>query len=145
MNEAPTIRCKFHVRRHGRRTKLREGEADVSRAVALTPVPRISRLMALAIRFDRLIHDGVVANFADLAALGRVTRARVTQIMNLLNLAPDIQEKILFLDKPVRRQEIITEKRLRPMAADANWSSQRRLWQRIHTTGKHGHASHFSK
>src|SRR3712207_3152134 len=31
------------------------------------------------------------------ARLGHVTRARVTQIMNLLNLAPDIQEAILFL------------------------------------------------
>lgn len=34
---------------------------------------------------------------ADLPRLGHVTRARVTQIMNLLNLAPDIQGAILFL------------------------------------------------
>jgi hypothetical protein len=52
------------------------------------PVPRISRLMALAIHFDGLIRDGMVRNFADFARLGGVSRARITQIMNLLNLPP---------------------------------------------------------
>ena len=53
--------------------------------------------MALAIRFDQLIRDGVLADQAEIAKLGRVSRARLTQIMNLLNLAPSIQEEILFL------------------------------------------------
>jgi hypothetical protein len=43
-----------------------------------------------------LIQQGVVKDYADLARLGQVSRARITQIMNLLNLAPDIQEPILF-------------------------------------------------
>jgi hypothetical protein len=64
-------------------------------------IPRISRLMALAIRFDHLIKSGQVADQAELAGLGHVTRARVTQIMNLLQLAPDIQEEILFLPRTV--------------------------------------------
>ncbi len=54
-------------------------------------VPRVARLMALAIRFDQLIRNGTVADQADLARLGHATRARLTKIMNLLHLAPDIQ------------------------------------------------------
>lgn len=60
-------------------------------------VPRVSKLMALAIRLEELVQRGEVRDYADLARLGYVTRARITQIMNLLNLAPDIQENLLFL------------------------------------------------
>ena len=60
-------------------------------------IPRVSRLMALAIHFDELIRKGTVRDYADLAKLGGVTRARITQIMNLLNLPPQIQEWLLFL------------------------------------------------
>jgi len=55
-------------------------------------IPRISRLMALAIKFQGMVNRREVCDYADLARLGYVTRARITQIMNLLNLAPDIQE-----------------------------------------------------
>ena len=53
--------------------------------------------MAPAIRFDQLIHDGLVSNQADVARLGHVNRARFIQIMNLLNLVPDVHEQILRL------------------------------------------------
>ncbi len=33
-------------------------------------IPRVSRLMALAIRFEKLVRDGVVADYAELARLG---------------------------------------------------------------------------
>ncbi len=56
-------------------------------------VPRISRLMALAIRFEGLLRDGIVCDQSELARLGHVTQPRMTQIMALLNLAPDIQEE----------------------------------------------------
>ena len=131
MNETVTVNCKFHVTRRGRRTELREGEAKPCLNAPPKPVPRISRLMALAIRFERLICDGVVANLAELAALGHVTRARVTQIMNLLNLAPDIQEDLLFLQKPGSGRDGITEKSLRRIATNTNWSGQRQMWKRL--------------
>ncbi len=53
--------------------------------------------MTLAIRLDQLIRDGVVTDQAELARLGHVTRARLTQIMNLLRLAHDLHEQVLFL------------------------------------------------
>jgi len=60
-------------------------------------VPRVSSLLALAHRFHQLFGDGVVRDYAELARLGHVTRARLSQIVNVLNLAPAIQEDILFL------------------------------------------------
>ena len=94
-------------------------------------VPRISRLMALAIRFDRLIKEGEITDQADLARLGSVSRARVTQIMNLLQLAPEIQEALLFLPRTVKGRDPIRETHIRPIAAELEWRKQRRLWKGI--------------
>ncbi len=91
-------------------------------------VPRVARMMALTIRFDGLIRQGIVADQADLARLGHVSRARVTQIMNLLQLAPDIQEQLLFLPRIERGREPILERELRRIAAVADWKKQRRMW-----------------
>ena len=59
-------------------------------------IPRITRLLALAIKFQDMVDRGEVRDYADLARLGYVTRARLTQVMNLLLLAPDIQERLLL-------------------------------------------------
>jgi hypothetical protein len=94
-------------------------------------IPRISRLMALAIRFDDLLRLGEVADYAELARLGHVTRARVTQIMNLLNLAPDIQEALLFLPPVEAGRDPVKEWEVRPIAAEAAWPRQRRAWSKL--------------
>jgi hypothetical protein len=94
-------------------------------------LPRVARLMALAIKFDGMLREGVVTDYADLARLGLVTRARMTQIMNLLNLAPDIQEAILFLPERTEGRETIAERNLRPLARIVSWSRQRRLWRQL--------------
>ena len=64
-------------------------------------IPRITRLMALAIKLQNMVDCGEVRDYADLARLGYVTRARLTQIMNLLLLAPDIQEHLLSLPSSI--------------------------------------------
>jgi len=51
--------------------------------------------------------------------------------MNLLNLAPDIQEAILFLPRTVKGRDQIREKEVRPIAAVAHWSRQRKIWDRL--------------
>jgi hypothetical protein len=92
-------------------------------------MPWVSKLMALAIRFDGLLRDGVVTDQAELSRLGHVSRARVTQIMNLLHLAPNIQEELLFLPLIERGRDSILERHLRPIAAVAEWRKQRRMWK----------------
>lgn len=91
-------------------------------------VPRVSRLMALAIKFDRLLATGAVRDQAELAELGHVTRARVTQIMNLLHLAPDIQDEILHLPPTVGGSDPIAERHVRPFTTEMDWSRQRPMW-----------------
>jgi hypothetical protein len=90
-------------------------------------VPRISRLMALAIRMESLIHAGGITDYEEMARLGHVTRARITQIMNLLLLAPDIQEEILFLSSSGRSRDRICLAKLQPIARVPDWNQQRRL------------------
>lgn len=109
------------------RAKPATTSADSSTASALSKgrIPRIARLMALAIHFDGLIKAGKIKDYAELARVGHVTRARLTQIMNLLNLAPDIQEQLLFLPPVTQGRDSIKEWQLRPIAAIPNWRRQR--------------------
>jgi hypothetical protein len=91
-------------------------------------VPRVARLLALAHKFDGLLRQGAVANGAVMARLGHVSRARITQIMNLLCLAPDIQEEILFLPRTVHGRDPIRLRHLQPITRVLDWSQQRALW-----------------
>jgi hypothetical protein len=129
-----TIRRNVHFGQ-GRRSRkeLRHGEA--APATPVGRVPRVSRLMALAIRLDQLIRDGVVADQAELARLGHVTRARLTQVFNLLSLAPDIQEAILFLPTTTRGRDSLTERQLRQISAVPCWVRQRRMWRAMCIAG----------
>lgn len=129
MNETLKVTRKFHVaRRHHGRKQFREGSAP---DVPTGRVPRIARLMALAIRCDQLIREGVIANQSELAEFGQITTARMTQIMTLLNLAPDIQQQILFLPRTQRGRDPIIENDVRPIAQTFDWNKQRRLWSSL--------------
>ncbi|GAG52821.1 unnamed protein product [marine sediment metagenome] len=75
--------------------------------------------------------DGVVTDQGQLARLGHVIRARVTQIMNLLNLAPDIQEAILFLPRVERGRDSVTERELREVVGVVVWIVQRQMLRRL--------------
>lgn len=94
-------------------------------------IPRLTRLMALAHRLEDLVRRGDVKDYADLASLGHVTRARMTQIMNLLNLAPDIQEEILFLPRTTKGRDPVGERDIRPIAAVPLWHRQRKMWKKL--------------
>lgn len=95
----------------------------------LPHIPRISRLMALAIKFQSMVNRGEVCDYADLARLGYVTRARMTQIMNLLLLAPDIQAEILSWTSGTNGSHRLVEHELRTVARNPEWEQQRKLWR----------------
>ncbi len=118
----------FSSGRKGRR-KMNTGPVTVP--VKPGRLPRITRMLALAHRFDRLLRESTVKDQADLARLGHVSRARVTQILNLMQLAPDIQEAILFLPRIQRGREVINEHEVRPIATNLDWKQQRRQWARL--------------
>ena len=93
------------------------------KAEAPERVPRTARLLALAHKFQGMLDRGEVESMADLARLGRVSRARVTQIMDLLMLAPEIQEEVLLGAAPLRAL-----RRLQTVAGNRNWAAQRASW-----------------
>ena len=97
-------------------------------------VPRVARLMALALRLEGQVRTGVLASYSRLAALGHVSRARVSQILNLINLAPDIQEALLFLPRTERGRDPVILRDLQPIAQALDWRKQRRMWQQLSGT-----------
>jgi len=86
--------------------------------------PRISHLLALALKMEQMIQEGTVKKYSDLAKLGQVSAARITQIMNLLLLAPDIQEQLLCPEAPR-----LHESAVRRLSSIVLWSQQRVGWQ----------------
>ncbi len=132
MSKPVSVDFQFSIKQRGRGAKKRivEGasQSDESKP-ALERIPRISRYMALAIHFEDLIRQGVVTDYADLARLGHVTRARVTQIMNLRLLAPEIQEELLLGEKNCDDRTPIQLKSLQFIATVFSWRTQRQLWK----------------
>jgi hypothetical protein len=122
---------RFERRGHGAARELRVDPDAESAPAPPARLSRVARLMALAIRFDTLVRSGEVRDQAELARLGRVSRARISQIMNLLQLAPDLQERLLFLGRPERGRDSVHLARLQPIAAVLDWRKQRRLWRKL--------------
>ena len=122
------------VRRRGAGIAIRkespgaETAVEQMEAVPVGRVPRISRLMALAVRMEGLVRGGQVKDYAELARLGGVSRARVTQVLNLRNLAPAIQERLLFLEGEAGA---IHERALRGVAQSVNWEEQQRRFEEL--------------
>jgi hypothetical protein len=123
-----TVKTKVFFTR-GKSGRYRIGDKQpASQSVTAGRVPRISKLVALAIRFDGLLRDGKLSDLAEIARLSRVTQPRVTQVMNLLHLAPDIQEELLFLPRVVEGRDPVHEKLLRGACAEISWQKQREIW-----------------
>ena len=112
-----TVRKKLPCRaRHRKSPRLDPLPAD-------PPIPRISRLMALAVVFEEMLQRGEVKDYAELARIGQVSRARISQIMDLLNLAPEIQEALLELQDG-DGADPVTERQFRGIAATTEWTEQ---------------------
>lgn len=94
-------------------------------------LPKVTKLLALAIHFDELLRTGAVTSQAELARLGRVSRPRLTQIMNLLHLAPSIQEQILFYPKITTGRDPLTERDFRELASTPCWRKQDSALQKL--------------
>ena len=126
MSRHQEVTYTLDVRARGREPKTGPTGSQLAQAAA-HPIPRIARLLALAIRWEGLLRNQTIRDYAELSRLGGVTRARMTQIMQLLDLAPDIQEQILFLP----RSHGINERNLRPVLRRIDWTEQRRLFQHL--------------
>ena len=96
MSKPLTIETKIRFQR------ARDGRKKLEQAPAITanapyePVPRETRLMALAIHFDRLIREGAVESYSEIARLTGACPAWITAIMKLADLPVPEQEEILL-------------------------------------------------
>jgi hypothetical protein len=119
-----------------RRRRVEPPDANAA-DLAVTPspsssrVPRIARLLALAWHVEGLVRAGTVSSYAVAARLGHVSRARMSQILSLLNLAPDLQEQLLFLQRPARGRQALALRHVLTVAAALDWPEQRRRWRRL--------------
>jgi DNA invertase Pin-like site-specific DNA recombinase len=91
--------------------------------------PNVSRLVALAIQFQKLVSSGTVRNYRELAEVGHVSRPRWSQIMKLAQLAPEIQEKLLFLPPTLEGPDRVFERHLRFLGSVVDWEKQKELFR----------------
>src|SRR5262249_7819121 len=130
MNTSVVIRGTLSLPPRRRGQEPDAGESPPNQA-ASARIPRIAQLMALARHVDELVRSGAVASYAEAARLGRVSRARLSQIIGLLNLAPDLQEQLLFLEHPARGRPTPVLRRVLSVASALDWDEQRRCWRRL--------------
>jgi len=93
-------------------------------------LPRVVGLLALAHEIERQIRAGTIRDHADAARRLGWTRARVAQVARLTLLAPSIQVAVLALP-PGTGRDPITERQLRPIAAEPSWEKQIERWRRL--------------
>jgi hypothetical protein len=129
-----TVKKQVFFTRSERGRRRIEDDPPASQMVPPGRVPRVSRVMALALQFEDLLRSGTVSDTIELARLVKVTQPRITQVMNLLHLAPDIQEELLFLPLVTQGRDPINEKQLRRVCADVSWNRQRQKWASLRKT-----------
>src|SRR5688572_20128839 len=94
-------------------------------------LPRVTQVMALAIQFQDMIQRREAKDYADLARLGCLTRERMSQIMELVWLAPDIQQEILEFPPSGAARFPISEVAVRRIASSLSWEEQRQQWKKL--------------
>ena len=95
-----------------------------------TKTPRVVELLRKAVEWKALLESGKVASQVDIARQEGITRARVTQVMGMLRLAPEIQQQILSMPEIARRPPV-TERSLRPVRAINDRHDQLREFQKL--------------
>ena len=105
-------------------------------ATSQTPgrLPRATQVLALAIQFEDMLARGEAKDYADLARLGGLCRERVSQIMRLIYLAPDIQVELLYLPPTPTGRFPISETGLRRIAGVLSWPQQREQYLALRTS-----------
>ncbi|MCA9137970.1 MAG: hypothetical protein KDB00_14460 [Planctomycetales bacterium] len=129
-----TVKTKLNLKlaSKGRRTlRTQSKEEPVEKPKPKGKIPRISRLVALAIEFDEMLRSGAANDATDLAEMYDITQPRMSQIISLALLAPDIQETLLNLPRETAGRSQIHEKALRPICSQVDFDRQREMWNEL--------------
>jgi hypothetical protein len=112
---------------HGLETPAPQAKADSFLKPALldpSRIPRITRRLVLGHHFERLVQEGIVKDYAEASRLTGMSRARVTQVVNLTLLASEIQEEILLPTRLDIEREPNYEGGLRQIGLSVEWNAQ---------------------
>ena len=120
----------FHRVRHGNRLGFVEKEPEPPERLPRKRPLRVARMLALAHKMQSQLDRGDVASRAELADSCGFSRARISQLLDLTLLAPDIQEAILFAEVE-SGYDIINEHALREVVRAWDWEEQRRRWAEV--------------
>lgn len=99
---------------------------------------KVARMLALAHHIQWAIERGDVSDAATVARRLGLTRARVSQLLDLCLLAPDLQEAILALEA-VDGAEPMAERALREVVRAGSWEGQRAVWVSVRASTATGH------
>ncbi len=138
MNESSSLAIQFELKPTVRviSRQPREKAEEVPSLHRYARYPRIVQVMALAIHFREMLERGEAKDYADLARLGCVSRERISQIMMLNWLAPEIQRDVLMLPKTPGGRFPVSETTLRMVAREPQWAVQRPQWDGLLDTDK---------
>ena len=127
------VEIQFRLHATGR-SPGRSGPSDAP-PLGTGRLPRVTQVVALAIHFQDMIRCGEARDYADLARLGCITRERLSQIMELIWLAPDIQQEILEFPPNNSGRFPISEAAMRRLAENLAWAEQREQWRMLKQEG----------
>ena len=122
--KAPLVEIHFKLRT----SAAGPGPAPEARSGRL---PRITQVIALAIHLEEMIRRGEAKDYADLARLSCLCRERISQMVRLNYLAPDIQMELLYLPPTPTGRYPISETAVRKIANLLSWADQRQEWARL--------------
>ena len=125
------IQFRLHPAPRGPKPGKKREEQAPAAAPAPGRLPRITQLLALAIQFQEMIRCSDAKDYAELGRLGGLCRERISQIMKLIWLAPDIQIEILYLPPVPGGRFPVSESALRKVAGCLDWREQRERWREL--------------
>jgi hypothetical protein len=108
------------------RTQRGHGKAFLDGPPPPPPEPvrrpaRVAIMLALAHKIQAAIDGGVVRDRAEVASRLGLSRARISQLLDLTLLAPNIQEEILFTEA-VDGLEPLSERAVRAAVRVEDWA-----------------------
>ena len=101
----------------------------LTKAQEVQKEPHLRRSLILAYDIQTLLRSGKAASLTQVGKWLNMTHSRISQLMTLLLLAPDIQEEIVF-DK-TGKVNGLTERHIRLIPVEADWQKQQELWQQV--------------
>ena len=101
------------------------------KTVNIGTVPRVKRLLALAYHYDKILAENPNISQNKLASLLPITRARLTQILNLNFLSNHIKSEIMDMPNTFKGKDRISTKIVVKISQELEWDVQNEKWERM--------------